>query len=108
MQYGKLEHECMFVCPVRYIIGYTLILQIYYQSGFDTIIENIDTLDNTTSFTVTGLMPSTSYTVYLSAFTGAGEGDFSVNITSTTTFEGKCIITARVESGSHLLTHLTH
>ena len=82
------------MCPLRYITGYTLILQIYYQSGFDATIKNIDTLDNTTSFTITGLMPSTSYIVYLSAFTGAGEGDFSVSITNMTTFEGKNIITA--------------
>ena len=63
------------------------ILQIYYQSAFDTIEESIDTLDNTTSFTITGLMPSTSYTIYLSAFTGAGEGTFSVSIMNTTMFE---------------------
>ena len=64
-------------------------LQIYYQSGFDTTVKNIDTTDNITSFTITGLMPSTNYTVYLSAFTGAGEGNFSINITSTTIFEDK-------------------
>ena len=50
---------------------------------------NIDTPDNITNFTITGLMPSTNYTVYLSAFTGAGEGNFSINITSTTIFEDK-------------------
>ena len=41
-----------------------LCLQIYYQSGFDTAIKSIDTPDNITSFTITGLMPSTNYTVY--------------------------------------------
>ena len=64
-------------------------LQIYYQSSFDITIKNIDTPDNITNFTITGLMPSTNYTVYLSAFTGAGEGNFSINITTTTMFEGK-------------------
>ena len=64
-------------------------LQIYYQSGFDTTIKNIDTPDNITSFTITGLMPSTNYTVYLSAFTGAGEGNFSAVIITMTMFEGK-------------------
>ena len=34
-------------------------------------------------------MPSTNYTVYLSAFTGAGEGSFSTRITVVTMFEGK-------------------
>ena len=53
---------------------------------------NINTPDNTTSFTITGLMPATSYTVYLSAFTGAGEGNFSVSITNMTMLDGKCIL----------------
>ena len=50
---------------------------------------NIDTPDNTTTFTITGLMPATNYIVYLSAFNGAGEGNFSVSIMNFTTFEGK-------------------
>ena len=51
--------------------------------------KNADTTDNITSFTITGLIPSTNYTVYLSAFTGAGEGNFSISIKRTTMFEGK-------------------
>ena len=72
-----------------YITPLLCTLQIYYQSGFDTTIKNIDTTDNITNFTITGLMPSTNYTVYLSAFTGAGEGNFSISITIATMFEGK-------------------
>ena len=72
-----------------YITPLPSTLQIYYQSGFDTTIKNIDTTDNITSFTITGLMPSTNYTVYLSAFTGAGEGNVSTSITVATMFEGK-------------------
>ena len=69
-----------------------LYLQIHYQSGFDTAIKSIDTPDNITSFTITGLMPSTNYTVNFSAFTGAGEGNFSAVITTMTMSEGKAHI----------------
>ena len=72
-----------------YITPLPSTLQIYYQSGFDTTVKNIDTTDNITSFTITGLMPSTNYTVYLSAFTGAGEGNVSTSIIIATMFEGK-------------------
>ena len=68
------------------------ILQIYYQPGSDTSIKTIDTPDNSTNFTITGLMPATDYTVYLSAFTGAGEGNFSVSITNLMMFAGKIFI----------------
>ena len=37
-------------------------------------------------------MPATNYTVYLSAFTGAGEGNFSVSITNLTMFDGKIFV----------------
>ena len=59
-------------------------LQIYYRAGSSTRIKIIDTPDNSTSFTIKGLMPATNYIVYLSAFTGAGEGNFSVSITNLT------------------------
>ena len=52
---------------------------------------SIDTLDNTTSFTLTGLTPATNYTLFLSAFTGAGEGDNSTSVTDSTTFIGKLL-----------------
>ena len=37
--------------------------QIYYQSGLDTTIKNIDTTDIVTTFNITGLMPSTKYSI---------------------------------------------
>ena len=49
----------------------------------------MDTPNNSTNFNIVGLMPSTNYTIYLSAFTGAGEGNFSVSITVMTMLEGK-------------------
>ena len=72
-----------------YITPLLCTLQIYYQSSFNTTIKNIDTTDNITTFNITGLMPSTNYTVYLSAFTGAGEGNVSTGIIVATMFEGK-------------------
>ena len=45
---------------------------------------SIETPDNGTSFTIMNLTPDTTYTVNLSAFTGAGEGDFSVSVTNMT------------------------
>ena len=68
-----------------------LLFQIYYEpaTGVDTSIKSIDTTDNITSFTITGLMPATNYTVYLTAITGAGEGNISVKITNFTKFDGK-------------------
>jgi len=74
------------------------LLQIYYQGSksysvvggtFDESIQNIDTPDNTTSFIVTGLIPTTNYAVNLTAFTGAGEGNFSVIFTILTGGNGK-------------------
>jgi len=47
---------------------------------FDTSTKFTDTPDNTTTYTVHGLMPYTTYTVFLSAFTGAGEGDKSTSV----------------------------
>ena len=52
----------------------------------------MDTPNNSTNFNIAGLMPSTNYTIYLSAFTGAGEGNFSINITIMTMLEGKMFI----------------
>ena len=83
--------------PVIVILWYIhFFFQIYYHSGSDTNRKFIDTPDNSTSFTITGLMPATNYTLYLSAFTGAGEGNFSVNITDMTTFDGKFLQTGYV------------
>ena len=50
-----------------------------YSNDFDDSIRNIDTPNNETNFTITDLIPETNYAVYLSAFTGAGEGNFSVS-----------------------------
>ena len=44
----------------------------------------MDTPDNGTSFVITGLIPRTTYTVFVSAFTGAGEGINSTNVTIST------------------------
>ena len=67
--------------------------QIYYDpskpynvtsNDFNDTIMTVDTLNNETNFTVTNLIPDTNYDVYLSAFTGAGEGNFSDSITNMT------------------------
>ena len=55
---------------------------------FDTNTQSIDTPDNSTGFTITGLIPATNYTIYLSALTEAGEGNISVAITNFTSFDG--------------------
>ena len=49
----------------------------------------MDTPNNSSNSNIVGLMPSTNYTIYLSAFTGAGEGNFSDSITVMTILEGK-------------------
>ena len=54
------------------------------SNDFDDTRKSVDTEDNSTSFTITNLIPDTTYTVFLSAFTGAGEGNFSVSITDMT------------------------
>ena len=54
----------------------------------DTNTQSIDTPDNSTGFIITGLIPATNYTIYLSAFTEAGEGNISVAITNFTSFDG--------------------
>jgi len=46
----------------------------------------VDTENNRTIFTVTGLTPASMYTVFLSAFTGAGEGRNSSKVMDGTTF----------------------
>ena len=51
---------------------------------FDSSTNFIDTPDNTTTYTVHGLMPATTYTVFLSAFTGAGEGNNSTSVMNDT------------------------
>ena len=61
------------------------------DEDIDTSTKYIETADNNTSFTITGLIPATNYTVYLSAFTEAGEGNISVIITSFTSFDGTYI-----------------
>ena len=65
------------------------------DEDLDTSIKNIDTPDDSTSYTTTGLIPATYYTIYLSAFTRAGEGSISVNITNFTSFDGNYIANVR-------------
>ena len=55
---------------------------------FDTSIRAVNTTDNNTTSTVTGLIPATRYTVFLSAFTGAGEGDNSSSVINDTDIMG--------------------
>ena len=54
------------------------------SNDFDDTRKSVDTEDNRTSFDITDLIPDTNYIVSLSAFTGAGEGNFSVSITNMT------------------------
>ena len=72
---------------------YILFLQIYYDPSkryevvnqvFDTNRMSVDTTNNSTSYTITGLIPDTNYTVSLSAFTGAGEGILSNSVRNST------------------------
>ena len=74
------------------------IFQIYYNGStdyevfsndFDDSVMSVDTHDNGTSFTITGLTPETNYTVILSAYTEAGEGEFSVSVTEFTSTASK-------------------
>ena len=64
------------------------------REPFDTSTLNMDTPDNNTMITLTGLIPTTTYTVSLSAFTGAGEGNISSTATNMTLVNGNfgCII----------------
>ena len=54
------------------------------DAHFDTSTKFIDTPDNTTTYTIHGLMRATTYTVFLSAFTGAGEGNNSTSVMNDT------------------------
>ena len=63
------------------------------SNDFDDAIKTIDTTDNRTSLTVSDLIPDTTYTVSLSAFTGAGEGNISVSITDMTPTDRKSFCT---------------
>ena len=74
------------------------LFQIYYNGStgyevsnydFDDGVMSMDTHDNGTSFTITGLIPGTNYTVILSAYTEAGEGNFSVPVTEFTSTASK-------------------
>ena len=51
---------------------------------FNASTKFIDTPNNTTTYAVHGLMPATTYTVFLSAFTGAGEGNNSTSVMNDT------------------------
>lgn len=73
-------------------------MQVYYipskdyvvSSGdFDNTRKDNDTSNSSTSYTITGLTPATTYVVYLTAFTGAGEGNSSVNVTNFTISDRK-------------------
>ena len=77
---------------------YYIFFQIYYvpsksyevsSNDFDGSVMNMNTSDNGTIFVINGLIPETTYTVYLSAFTGAGEGNNSTNVTMSTPTIGK-------------------
>ena len=81
-----------------YIHNYIQFFQIYYDPSknyevssddFDDSLRNVDSPNNETSFIITDLIPETNYTVYLSAFTGAGEGNLSVSRTITTLSDRK-------------------
>ena len=63
------------------------------SNDFDTTMKFDDTPDNRTSFTIMDLIPDTTYTVTLSAFTGAGEGNISTIVTSITISDRKYFCT---------------
>ena len=59
------------------------------SNDFDDTMKFNDTEDNRTSYTIMNLISDTTYTVTLSAFTGAGEGKNSVNVTNMTISDRK-------------------
>ena len=68
------------------------------SNDFDDGVMSMDTQDNGTSFTITGLTPGTNYRINLSAYTGAGEGEFSVSVTESTPTAGKCLQLTKVDN----------
>ena len=52
----------------------------------------MDTPDNRTSFVIPDLIPDTNYTVFVSAFTEAGEGNNTATITDKTPPDRKMLI----------------
>ena len=65
------------------------------SEDFDDNVMVVDTPDNGTSYIITGLIPDTNYIINVSAFTGAGRGDFSDNIRNLTPSSSKLIQLAR-------------
>ena len=66
-----------------------IVFQVYYTadkdyvpagSEFDESTQFVNTTNNDTTYTVMGLIPATTYTVSLSAFTGAGDGNMSSSV----------------------------
>ena len=68
------------------------------SNDFNDSVISMDTQDNETSFTITGLTPGTNYSVNVSAYTGAGEGNFSVPVTKSTPTAGKCFQLTKVDN----------
>ena len=63
------------------------------SNDFDDGEMSVNTPDNRTSYTIIDLIPATTYTVTLSAFTGAGEGNISVSVMDMTISERKYFCT---------------
>ena len=66
------------------------------SNDFDDAIMTMDTPDNGTSFVIHNLIPDTTYTVFVSAFTGAGEGNNTVTIADKTPPDRKTLVCVHV------------
>ena len=62
------------------------------SNDFNNAMMAMNTPDNGTSFVITNLIPDTTYTVFMSALTGAGEGNNTATITDITPPDCKTLI----------------
>ena len=73
------------------------------SNDFNDTVMIMDTPGNGTSFIITNLIPDTTYTVFMSAFTGAGEGINTSSITNETLPDRKALPTLIIYSYTFLM-----
>ena len=62
------------------------------SDDFNNATMAVDTPDNETSFIITNLIPDTTYNVFMSALTGAGEGNNTATIIDITPPDRKTLV----------------